>query len=166
MAEKLSKAPGKVASPTQRRYRPAQNTLKISPKGRCHCSLRLRGSETTSPQYFTPERALGSIMKGLTCLVFFFFKAILEQSRKQGAIPPCPGAVALLAEAAFSLCDTRLSPALGVSVGRRHPGAQRHHLQPSPAPAGTRAPSPGFPKAPKVGNHASDIPTERAEDEE
>lgn len=96
----------------------------------------------------------------------FFLKAILEQSRKRGAIPRCPGAVALLAEAAFSLCDTRLSLALGVSVGRRHPGAQCHHLQPSPAPAGTNAPSPGFPKARKVGNHASDIPTERVEDEE
>lgn len=166
MAEKLSKAPGKVASPTQRRHRPAQNMLKISPKGRCHCSLRLRGSETTSLQYFTPERVLRSIMKGFLVFFGFFLKAILEQSRKRGAIPQCPGAVALLAEAAFSLCDTRLSLALGVSVGRRHPGAQCHHLQPSPAPAGTNAPSPGFPKARKVGNHASDIPTERVEDEE
>lgn len=108
--------------------------------------------EKTSPQCFTPlEPVIGSIMKGL---IWFFKKTILEQSRKRGAIPRCPGSVALRAGAALSLCDTGLSPALGVSVGRRHPGAQ---CQPQRAP--------GFPKARKVGNHASATPTERGEDE-
>lgn len=106
MAEKLSEAAGKVASPTQHSHRPAQNKLKISPKGRCYCSPRLLSSKTTSSQYFAPKQlreVLKSPMKGLS---FFFF--FLKQSHsKVWSGWQCRGwlgATALLAEAAFSLC--------------------------------------------------------------
>lgn len=63
-----------------------------------------------------------------------FLSTILEHigsgvpSRRAPALP-------LRAGAALSLCDTRLNPALGVSVGRRHPGAQCQ-----PQSTGTRLP--------------------------
>lgn len=73
MAEKLSKAPGKVASPTQRRHRPVQNTLKISPKARCHCSLRLRGQRDNITAIFYPRTSAREHNERIN-VVFFFLK--------------------------------------------------------------------------------------------